>query len=88
MLPGDYRVTDDVLLAATMYPRKYWLITQEAMAPSRYDWKIVDWDVKLNTTNRNYVVWPIFFLTNVFMLLKDLISGFCSNRLNYILHDY
>ena len=27
-------------------PRKYWLITQEAMAPSRYDWKIVDWDVK------------------------------------------
>ena len=27
-------------------PRKYWLLTQEAMAPSRYDWKIVDWDVK------------------------------------------
>ena len=27
-------------------PRKYWLITQEAMAQSRYDWKIVDWDVK------------------------------------------
>ena len=27
-------------------PRKYWLITQEAMTPSRYDWKIVDWDVK------------------------------------------
>ena len=27
-------------------PRKYCLITQEAMAPSRYDWKIVDWDVK------------------------------------------
>ena len=25
-------------------PRK--LITQEAMAPSRHDWKIVDWDVK------------------------------------------
>ena len=24
----------------------YWLITQEAMAPSRHDWKIVDWDVK------------------------------------------
>ena len=22
------------------------LFTQEAMAPSRYDWKIVDWDVK------------------------------------------
>ena len=27
-------------------PREYWLITQEAMAPSRHDWKIVDWDVK------------------------------------------
>ena len=27
-------------------PRKYWLITQEAMAPSRHDRKIVDWDVK------------------------------------------
>ena len=27
-------------------PRKYWLITQEAMAPSRHDWKIIDWDVK------------------------------------------
>ena len=45
-------------------PRKYWLITQEAMAPSRYDWKIVDWDVKpqhnqptncLNSLNNNIV---------------------------------
>ena len=27
-------------------PRKNWLNTQEAMAPSRHDWKIVDWDVK------------------------------------------
>ena len=27
-------------------PLKYWLITQEAVAPSRHDWKIVDWDVK------------------------------------------
>ena len=27
-------------------PQKYWLITQEALAPSRHDWKIVDWDVK------------------------------------------
>ena len=27
-------------------PRKYWLTTQEAVAPSRHDWKIVDWDVK------------------------------------------
>ena len=37
------------------FPWKYWLITQEAMAPSRLDWKIVDWDVKPqhNTTNLN-----------------------------------
>ena len=38
-------------------PRKYWLITQEAMAPSRHDWKIVDWDVKPQhnqPTNLNY----------------------------------
>ena len=27
-------------------PRKYWLITQEVVAPSRHDWKNVDWDVK------------------------------------------
>ena len=27
-------------------PLKYRLITQEAVAPSRHDWKIVDWDVK------------------------------------------
>ena len=27
-------------------PRKYCLITQEAVAPSRHDWKIVDRDVK------------------------------------------
>ena len=32
--------------ARNFTPRKYWLITQEAMAPSQYDWKIVDWDVK------------------------------------------
>ena len=35
-----------VLEQDTLLPRKYWLITQEAMAPSRHDWKIVDWDVK------------------------------------------
>ena len=39
-------------------PRKYWLITQEAIAPSRHDWKIVDWDVKPQhnqPTNRRYL---------------------------------
>ena len=32
--------------ARHLTPRKYWLITQEVVAPSRHDWKIVDWDVK------------------------------------------
>ena len=42
-------------------PRKYWLITQEAMAPSRHDWKIVDWDVKPqhNQPTNNYSDCPI-----------------------------
>ena len=41
-------------------PRKYWLITQEAMAPSRHDWKIVDWDVKPqhNQQRRKKSTWP------------------------------
>ena len=34
------------LWARHFTPWKYWLITQEAVAPSRHDWKIVDWDVK------------------------------------------
>ena len=34
-------------------PQKYWLITQEAMAPSRHDWKIVDWDVKPQHNQHN-----------------------------------
>ena len=37
-------------------PRKYWLITQEAVAPSRHDWKIVDWDVK---PQHNQPTYPI-----------------------------
>ena len=39
-------------------PRKYWLITQEAMAQSRHDWKIVDWDVKPQHNQPTYApVW-------------------------------
>ena len=45
---GGSRPTAAVLClwARHFTPRKYWLITQEAVAPSRCDWKIVDWDVK------------------------------------------
>ena len=42
-------------------PRKYWLITQEAMAPSRHDWKIVDWDVKPQHNQICMVILPISF---------------------------
>ena len=38
-------------------PRKYWLITQEAMAPSLYDWKIVDWDVKPQHNQPTFLLW-------------------------------
>ena len=42
-------------------PRKYWLITQEAMAPSRHDWKIVDWDVKPQHNQPTFLfyIWQI-----------------------------
>ena len=40
-------------------PRKYWLITQKAVAPSRHDWKIVDLDIKLQHKQ-----------TKLFVLLK------------------
>ena len=43
-------------------PRKYWLITQEAMAPSRHDWKIVDWDVKYQHNQPTYLQMLSFFL--------------------------
>ena len=42
-------------------PRKYWLITQEAVAPSRHDWKIVDWDVKPQHKQTNFVNFVIFW---------------------------
>ena len=45
---GGSKPTSTVLCpwARHFTPRKYWLITQEAVAPSRHDWKFVDWDFK------------------------------------------
>ena len=60
-------------------PWKYWLITQEAVAPSRHDWKIVDWDVKpqhkqvfvcFNVTFNKLLV-SSFMLSNFFFLFSD-----------------
>ena len=49
-------------------PRKYWLITQEAVAPSRYDWKIADWDVKPqhNQPTNCKTMFPIQFISSLF----------------------
>ena len=41
-------------------PRKYWLITQEVVAPSRHDWKIVDWDVKPQHKQTNTLLFRLF----------------------------
>ena len=40
-------------------PRKYWLITQEAMAPSWHDWNIVDWDVKPQHNQPTTMAWSV-----------------------------
>ena len=62
IIVGGSRPTAAVLCpwARHFTPRKYWLITQEAMAPSRHDWKIVDWDVKPQHNQPIYIihVWP------------------------------
>ena len=52
-------------------PRKYWLITQEAMAPSRHDWKIVDWDVKPQH-NQPTLTFFVFFLSRASDVYKAL----------------
>ena len=49
-------------------PRKYWLITQEAMAPSRHDWKIVDWDVKPQHNQPTFAHYHFILLTQYHLL--------------------
>ena len=49
-------------------PRKYWLITQEAVAPSRHDWKIVDRDVKPQHKQTNYDLTFIYVMYVLCML--------------------
>ena len=56
-------------------PRKYWLITQEAMAPSRYDWKIVDWDVKPQHNQPTYD-WPFLAVWSMIMALPSMSGSF------------
>ena len=61
---GGSKPTSAVLCpwARHFTPRKYWLIAQEAVAPSRHDWKIVDWDVKPQHKQTNkHLFWGILF---------------------------
>ena len=46
-------------------PRKYWLITQEAMAPSRHDWKIVDWDVNPQHNQPTFILLQSVIYKNI-----------------------
>ena len=64
---GDSIPTAAVLCpwARHFTPRKYWLITQEAVAPSRHDWKIVDWDFKPQHKQTN-IPWMPFKEANLF----------------------
>ena len=52
-------------------PRKYWLITQEAMAPSLYDWKIVDWDVKPQHNQLSKVLESLKCITDIDQSVKN-----------------
>ena len=61
---GGWKPTAAVLCpwARHFTPRKYWLISQEAVVPSRHDWKIVDWDVKpqhkqTNNSDKDLQLW-------------------------------
>ena len=60
---GGSKLTAAVLCpwARHFTPRKYWLITQEAVALSRHDWKIVDWALSLNTNKQNFFISPASF---------------------------
>ena len=56
-----------VSLSKTLYSPKVLVNTQEAVAPSRHDWKIVDWDVKPQPKQTNnlasvvHISWNIAF---------------------------
>ena len=64
-------------------PREYWLITQEAMAPSRHDWKIVDWDVKPQHNQPTYKKNSTAFIPLHFKVLNPKSAMFSSFSLQY-----
>ena len=58
-------------------PRKYWLITQEAMAQSRHDWKIVDWDVK---PQHNQQLLKLLAKMHLSRIMKKLTKWMCAQQ--------
>ena len=67
-------------------PRNYCLITQEAVAPSRHDWKIVDWDVKPQHKQTNkYLAIDTASHWVIFSLLPFL-ATFSSSKTLFFLH--
>ena len=61
-------------------PRKYWLITQEAMAPSRHDWKIVDWDVRPQH-NQPTKISQSYIIAHFIILCIMVCMSWCSIKL-------
>ena len=70
-------------------PRKYWLITQEAVAPSRHDWKIVDWDVKPQHKQNKNKASGLYTCKNIYTIrlhkvtLKESFFKFATNGQSY-----
>ena len=58
-------------------PRKYWLITQEAVAASRHDWKIVDWDVKPQHKQTNKQINDYVLLSFLFSVINAVVYFLC-----------
>ena len=57
-------------------PRKYWLITQEAVAPFRHDWKIVDWDVKPQHKQNLFAILSKKYYQGLqYLPFSDILSG-------------
>ena len=74
---GGSKPTSAVLCpwARHFTPRKYWLITQEAVAPSRHDWKIVDWDVKPQLKQIYFIIQTCSLLYLVTAALQSFNGG-------------
>ena len=65
-------------------PRKYWLITQEAMAPSRHDWKIVDWDVKPQHNQPTTILFIVCLIKDVLFHGRNMVRLWWWRPLNNV----